>query len=568
MFEWLKSLVITKRIKTYYFLILVFCALQLTVASCPAASKDEVKEEEKSPPASATVAPLPLGAEEVPPSLPSAAVRMPFKLGFEFQEIGGLCSWALYDIAVQKKPLFEVLESKPAEGKVARSLWHVVIDTNDIEFVTPPFADTEEALLRESITTLTAAFESLRTLLGERESVTFNDWTGRIPGVSCLVGTYRLVHDKLIAQPAGWVPTFAPQVTLQHPLEWTVPLYFGLFGFKCTVDMMNFCASLPYRNFFLRALNEEGDPTKANKILSSYWRKLNGLVFLHALTLVQMTPTTDDDSKALQRTYSLLKSCHQIDAKMMLALMSRRPFSAMYEEIRSGLGTTSYEEYFVGSILRSNTSFTSIAEVPRLFGKTNYGEQFVDEAAKTPLSLERFSPFFEETFFAGNKKVIEQLLKEGVVTTTMIRHVKGCEPLLAGYFREALNISGPTYKRYALDVTPGARIPLKLETPVHDALSPPWFLDLDDSMGRFKDPMAPADKKYGEAVIEVRAIRNVGPWFLRKTTLERVSEVGDFLTRADRFMIETTALFNFLKTFTSDDFGDINIGMTYAIAKY
>ena len=46
-------------------------------------------------------------------------------------------------------------------------------------------------------------------------------------------------------------------------------------------------------------------------------KKLNGLVFLHALTLLGMCPRVDEDNdtKALQKTAELLKSSHQIDAK-------------------------------------------------------------------------------------------------------------------------------------------------------------------------------------------------------------------------------------------------------------
>lgn len=54
---------------------------------------------------------------------------------------------------------------------------------------------------------------------------------------------------------------------------------------------------------------------------------------------------------------------------------------------------------------------------------------------------------------------------------------------------------------------------------LHDALSPPWFLSLEDSMGKLNGDIQEEDKKYGEAIIEVRGIKNVGAWFLKRAGL-------------------------------------------------
>ena len=86
---------------------------------------------------------------------------MRFKLGFEFQEISGLCPWALYDTKVQKKPLFWMIKYNPETGS-KRRLWHVVIDTTDIEFVTEPFSDEDGAMLKVCIETLSASFRILQ----------------------------------------------------------------------------------------------------------------------------------------------------------------------------------------------------------------------------------------------------------------------------------------------------------------------------------------------------------------------------------------------------------------------
>lgn len=36
----------------------------------------------------------------------SPALNIPFKIGFEFQEVNGLCPWALDNFHLQKKPIF------------------------------------------------------------------------------------------------------------------------------------------------------------------------------------------------------------------------------------------------------------------------------------------------------------------------------------------------------------------------------------------------------------------------------------------------------------------------------
>src|SRR3990167_8833764 len=74
---------------------------------------------------------------------------MPFKIGFEFQETTkgpGLCPWALDNNLLQKKPIFHVHTQDEH-----RELWHLVLDTSDIEFVTPPFTCDEGDLLNRAI---------------------------------------------------------------------------------------------------------------------------------------------------------------------------------------------------------------------------------------------------------------------------------------------------------------------------------------------------------------------------------------------------------------------------------
>ena len=92
---------------------------------------------------------------------------MKCKLGFEFQEGSGLCPWALENFNVQKKPLFYLIEresSKEIEDEPKGSpLWHVVLDTSDIEFVTIAFTDSKG--LKRCVSTILASLQSLQELL-------------------------------------------------------------------------------------------------------------------------------------------------------------------------------------------------------------------------------------------------------------------------------------------------------------------------------------------------------------------------------------------------------------------
>lgn len=107
----------------------------------------------------------------------------------------------------------------------------------------------------------------------------------------------------------------------------------------------------------------------------------------------------------------------------------------------------------------------------------------------------------------------------------------------------------------------------KLEKTIEksDCLSPPWFLDKTDSMGVLTKELTVEEKKFGEAIVEFRSIRNVGKWFLRRCSLnENVS--GEFLSNPETLGEHVEVLFTFLSTFgTVRDVEDIKLGMTYAV---
>jgi hypothetical protein len=491
----------------------------------------------------------------------SPSTHMPFKVGFEFQEIGGLCPWALHDITVQRKPLFGY-PSPTGKG----FLWHVVIDTNDIEFVTSPYKREEKSFLQICLDTLLHAFQVLKANLETKGSITFSEWTVGIPSVFLFTETYRLVYDKPIIKPPKWVPTFSPQVTIQHPLEWTIPLYYALFGFNESPNMLTFGGSLPYRDSILKAA-KEGDSVQSHTLLANEGKKINGLVFLHALTLLSMSPMEEVEAgKALEETMGSLSASHQIDAKMKLTLMSRRPFSAMYKDIKADMLVT-YEEYFKESILSFNKDFTSVYEVPRFFHLTNYGEQFFDPTTRFTKSLEGLvaPSLFVEDFLPKHESLIRLLLSQGVMTTTMLRHTALWGDLFPSYFERALNLSASSYPRHDLDVSGAPETLVVTRESTHDVLSPPWFLGPEDSMGKFKEVISDEDTKYGEAIIEVRGIRGVGPWFLKKASLEGFSEPKNFLVNPEKIILESLSLFDFLSSFTQAYFSDIYLGVSHAL---
>jgi hypothetical protein len=61
------------------------------------------------------------------------------------------------------------------------------------------------------------------------------------------------------------MPVFSPQATIQHPLEWTIELYFALF--PCTSSEMQFVASLPFGSHFKKSfLDSDYIPIHAEKL--------------------------------------------------------------------------------------------------------------------------------------------------------------------------------------------------------------------------------------------------------------------------------------------------------------
>ncbi|MGV8964333.1 MAG: hypothetical protein ACOH2V_13270 [Candidatus Saccharimonadaceae bacterium] len=495
--------------------------------------------------------------------------KLHFKLGFEFQESSSLCPWAWPNNNIQKKALFEV------NGPDQKRLWHVELDTVDIEFVTVPFSLHQKYSLELALESITTSLECLKGLLNSKNGkIAFSDW------ISVLSTSFKkglelnIIEDWVLvkaieSKELPWNPIISPQATIQHPLEWSIPLYFGLMGFE-SFDMHMFYGSLPCRNLLLQA-SESLNREMVSTILESYTKKLNGLVFLHASTLIGMTPpgkpSTTDDEEALIKAVQDINTIYQIDPKPFIKLLSRRPFSSMLKDIKIYM-TESYEDYFKKSIINNNKVFIDFFEVPSLFFATNYGEQFFN-ADGGFASFDYSTMSIDPEFFEKNKETIVQLFKQGVITTTIIRHCNDGLSIMNNFYQHAISIEKESYTRYNVTVNSESNTVdiVKKVDDMSDPVSPPWFLQPNCSMGRFKNDDE-IDKDFGEAIIEIRGIKCIGNWCLDKLGLDRKEYKNKFLTRPDQFFTHGLMLFDFLTTFDAEKIKDVEFGILKYIDKY
>lgn len=532
--------------------------------------------------------------------------RMPFQLGFEFQEISGLCPWAKNIPGLDKQPLFSVhLKNDPTP------LWHLEIDDVDIEFVTPPFPSQEKGRLQLAISTIQQTMNQLTALLNQKGSIDFNNWTNLILNTLGLDKFEIHLHDRfysiqeqLLIMPSkqlknsqsdfeatgkelvpikefqDWQPVFAPQATIQHPLEDTIPLYLSLFGFDSQY-MINFLAGIPMLDEFKAAL-KFADTSTINQFIDGFRQKVNGLIFLQALTMTTMTPflistdlEDDVDSQALKETAENLAKYGQIDSKLRLTIMSRRPFSDMYKN----LGQYGYAPH-LATVMGRNSSFTRTNQVPDNFRMTNYGEEYLTLTGRPADLSAIIMPLLNDTFLSKNRDTLAYLLSRGVVTSAMLRHLKDniqIESLLSGnkipinqifneYFVNAVSSVENPKRRYALNPN---NMTIGIQKTSTDSLSPPWFMKSTNSMGYYRN-LPPKQLINGEAIIEVRGIGNVQPWFLERAGLDK-NILGRFLKYPSDDMVgQATALFDFLTNFRSEkNMIDIfYLGLPYAVHKH
>ena len=177
-------------------------------------------------------------------------------------------------------------------------------------------------------------------------------------------------------------------------------------------------------------------------------------------------------------------------------------------------------------------------------------------------------------FVDDNKKILSNLLekkkasaippgniKNYIKTTNLLSFINNTKD----YFDEVINSIASPNTRYTIDADNTA---VKKVVFPYDNLSPPWFLDLENSMGALKDDLT-IEKRYGEAIVEVRGIKHVEDWFIKKVNLDSKIK-GVFLTRPEQNLTqEALVLFNFLQDFgTISDIEDIKLGITHSLFKH
>lgn len=527
-------------------------------------------------------------------------ISMPFQVGFEFQELSSLCLWAKNQNNLKKKPIFSVF----IQGQ-KRPIFHVEIDDTDIEFVTRPFNPMERDILATTIALVVYSLDLLRINLNEKGTVSFGQWVDLLDSMlksqdlsievkpnmdfselGPLRIPERFLPDKIDNPSEGalvvyknrdWQPIFGPQVTIQHPLEETIPLYFSLFGFDNPL-LIDCVSSMPLLGRYNKVLSES-DSKKLEDITSILRSKVSGLVFLHALTILSLVSDKgkpkaqlDPDQRAIAETRKFWEKYMQIDPKIKLLLMSRRPFSEMFKDINQ----QGYQVIF-DKMMRDNYRFTIHENVPEKFKYINYGINLLTTDGRyDSLDFDRFRGYFDPGFVERNEDNLKYLFREGIISTAMIRNLK--DEIKANIFgkKYPLNMMFDFYYQQAIESVEFPKSTYRIDrnlgfSPVpsqFDVLSPPWFLDNKYAMGAI-ETLQKEDLVYGEAVVEIRSVSRVSTRFLRKIN-QPDSLTGDFLRKPNSGMVDQAlGLFDYLSNFRSpDNMHDITyLGLPYAVLK-
>lgn len=284
--------------------------------------------------------------------------------------------------------------------------------------------------------------------------------------------------EKKKIEISGKTLTFQPQATIQYPLEYSIPLFFGIFGGKQaskTPIVTALLRSLPLLDLAdnINLSNEESSsssnplisgahgeliPISSADLMEKYFKKETGLVFLHALTLSGVVSDNTCIINLLDSFFDRWNRVRQIDGKSFLYFMSRRPFSEMLKNIRSTIeidvdSSDTSKNNGDEETNKSDNASSSSSSLPvedkkdfanfykesmlqnkffraRFFQDNNwkegkypdYGEEFHED-----LSSLISGNFFQESFITqwratGRFAELEKSLKEGRLSVTMIRH--------------------------------------------------------------------------------------------------------------------------------------------------
>lgn len=390
--------------------------------------------------------------------------------------------------------------------------------------------------------------------INPRDPITFKNWISEIKSnidskklsIRENEQFFAIIENREINKPPSL--KFQPQATIQYPLEYSIPLFFSLFEFQVeSPSIVNMLHSLP----FLDEIKESG--------MERYFTKKAGLIFLHALTLSGIT-SKNTDINLLYEIQRRHEYTGQVDAKGTLNFMSRRPFSDMWRNVKEEnddfweiySNSMKKNKIFVGKLFKPLND-KEIEWVNNIH--PNYAEEIFSQERPLDLSvlLDCFTTDFLILCNQAINNPLSSLLTKGILTTTMIRNFdpEKVEVTSLSELKRTPQQIFESYHAQAVQSVQDPRLSYKFdlenkkicEVPYpYDTLSPPLFLSDKDAMGLLKQEEELAIQNYGEAIIEIRNIKNT------------LSSGNNFLTQGDEtLLISARKLFSFLEKINKEE---------------
>lgn len=302
-------------------------------------------------------------------------------------------------MGIQNKEIFVAMKN-------GQKLWHLVIDTLDIEFVTPPFASDkpgDKENLEASIHSITQACDILKE---EGHGASFENWIGNLSNslknsdITILIvnqTVYQKIKSRNLTFKPDWKPIFQPQVTIQHPLELTIPLIISLFNAQSSLSPINI-EKLLQAFPGLNDLKQNRKKLKKNNenFKATYFTKSHGLLFLHALTCIGLvSPSHQQPIDQIREIATNFSQFKQVDPKIKLKFLSRRPFSIMWNEIKSE--STTFGQAYNTHLLVGNDKFKKL-NLAEKFDLINYSEEYCEPNNEARRDLSQYKNLFNHEF--------------------------------------------------------------------------------------------------------------------------------------------------------------------------
>lgn len=523
--------------------------------------------------------------------------ELPFRVGFEFQMEGAICSpWSLHQ-SLQKKEMFFCAG---ADGK----LWRVELDGVDIEYVTEPFEDSYFKKENECVESILIANKVLSSVLSNSGNVKvyIGDWYCELyrtlsnSKLKCAIFPVPFLWEvvgRRIKSPNNWETRWQPQVTIQHPLQATIGLCFTLFKgtevekfvqealpneslnkqkalagliFLQSHELLGITRSYSYPfddDVFLKTLavsvirNSENieeksvidslkrketvdlivDPLMLQTVRAPLLTLLSVLACQEKVEKVREVVGIMQDDVRYNTVLSLLKGhsnktidslvlmlrifqdfniAHQFDAKRWTHFMSRRPFSEMLKEVCVEDASREILSIY-GNYSRA---FKELSGIGNLELKTNYAEQFYESENEDPMDLNALLGYFPSELQGD---LLSMILKNGLLSSHMLSSIDFNKLPQGNMLSEALvdeiRLIGSVSYYDAVLASIGSPVErcffgiegIKKSNSVVscDLLSPPFPLDEDDAMGRYRDSEKYRVQRYGSAIVEFRSIQYV-----------------------------------------------------------